>query len=159
MNSSEHFFSLEEAKSKIEYWCSYRDRSVYETAHKLQSYGQHEKDIDKIISYLKEYDFLDDERFTQSYVSGKFRINQWGRKKIYAGILSKHVDRECIQNALQSIDDDDYRKTIDQLIEKKNRLLSTDKDSWKKKQKILQFIIGRGFEYDIVQDVLSKTQL
>lgn len=159
MIQSERFFSFEEAKSKIEYWCSYSDRSVHETIQKLISYGQVEKDIDKIISYLKEYNFLDDERFVNSYVSGKFRIKRWGRKKIYAGILPKRVGKELILSALQSIDEQEYSEVIDTLIEKKMKLLSGEKDPWKKKQKILQYVISRGFEYDLVQDILSKKQL
>jgi|TARA_R110000737_G_scaffold352130_1_gene396863 regulatory protein len=159
MNQSERFFSFEEAKSKIEYWCSYRDRSEFETIQKLHTYGQTEKDIEKIISYLKEYNFLDDDRFVNSFVSGKFRIKRWGRKKIYAGILSKRVNKETVQKALQSIDEQEYNIVIDELVEKKMRLLSGEKDPWKKKQKILQYVISRGFEYDLVQDILSKKQL
>ena len=156
MNQSERFFSFEEAKSKIEYWCSYRDRSVYETIQKLHSYSQSNEDIEKIIAYLKEYNFLDDERFVHSFVSGKFRIKRWGRKKIYAGILPKRVEKHLIQAALESIDDKEYMQVIDELVDKKLNLLRQEKDPWKKKQKILQYVIGRGFEYDLVQDVLSK---
>jgi regulatory protein len=159
MNQSERFFSFEEAKSKIEYWCSYRDRSVFETIQKLQSFGIEEKDIVTIIAYLKEYNFLDDERFVNSFVSGKFRIKRWGRNKILAGILSKKVDKQLVQNALFSIDEDEYLQVIDELVDKKIRLLRQEKDPWKKKQKILQYVIGRGFEYDLVQSVLSKKSL
>ena len=159
MNQSERFFSFEEAKSKIEYWCAYRDRSVAETQSKLNSYGQTESDVSELISYLKEYDFIDDERFVNSFVSGKFRIKKWGRKKIYASLLPKKVDKFLILEAFEAIDEYDYLVTIDELIEKKNRLLRTEKDPWKKKQKILQYLIGRGFEYDLAQGVLSKKQL
>lgn len=158
MNQSERFFSFEEAKSKIEYWCSYRDRSVFETEVKLQSYGQTEKDIIQILDYLKEYNFLDDERFVNSFVSGKFRIKKWGRKKIYASLIPKRVEKTLITTALESIDDEAYFETINELIEKKERMLSNEKDPWKKKNKILQYLISRGFEYDLVLSVLSKKQ-
>ncbi len=159
MNQSERFFSFEEAKSKIEYWCAYRDRSVYETHSKLESYGQNQEDIHKIIDYLKEYNFLDDERFVNSFVSGKFRIKKWGKKKIYASLIPKKVDKNLIAEAFQSIDDDAYFEVIGELIDKKSRLLHTEKDVWKKKNKILQYLLGRGFEYDSVTTVLSKKQL
>jgi len=159
MNQSERFFSFEEAKSKAEYWCAYRDRSVFETQSKLISYGQNEKDISELINHLKEYDFLDDERFVNSFVSGKFRIKKWGRKKIYTSLFPKKVDKHLIQNAFESINDDDYFQTVDELIDKKNSLLRTEKDPWKKKQKIMQFLMSRGFEYDIVQSVLAKKQV
>jgi regulatory protein len=156
MKNSECFFSFEEAQNKIEYWCGYRDRSVHETIQKLISYGQPEKDIVTIISHLKELNFLDDERFVNSFVSGKFRIKQWGRKKIYAQILQKRVDKGLIQKALYEIDDEEYFNTIRHLIDKKTRLLSNEKDPWKKKQKVLQYLISRGFEYDLVQEVMAS---
>lgn len=156
MEQSGRFFTFEEAKSKIEYWCSYRDRSEYETIQKLYSFHQSESDISKIVVYLREFNFLNDERFANSFVSGKFRIKNWGRKKIYAAILQKRVEKSLVQNALNSIDDNEYRNAIELLIEKKNHLLRNEKEPWKKKQKVLQYLISRGYEYDLVIDVYTK---
>ena len=52
------------------------------------------------------------------------------------------------------IDPNDYEKTIIQLIEKKNRELK-EKDAYIKKQKVIRYVVSRGFETDIVLSLID----
>ncbi len=159
MNQSERFFSCEDSKFKIENWCGYRDRSINETKQKLFSYGLDTAQVDKLITQLIEDKFLDDERFADSFVSGKFRIKSWGKQKIYAYLLQKKIDKAFITSALASIDYDEYVATAKHLVEKKWRLLEKEKDDWKRKQKVIQYVAGRGFEFDVINEAFFNAQL
>lgn len=159
MNQSERFFSFEDSKFKIENWCGYRDRSVDETKKKLFSYGLDVSQVDKLITELTEDKFLDDERFADSFVSGKFRIKSWGKQKIYAHLLQKRIDKVVITAALATIDYDEYVATAQRLVEKKWRLLEKEKDDWKRKQKVIQYVAGRGFEFGVINEAFFNAQL
>ncbi len=159
MKNSERFFSFEASKAKIENWCAYRDRSVEETKQKLYSYGLKESQVEKILAELAELSFLDDERFAESYVTGKFRIKSWGKTKIYANLSQKKIKKEFIQSALDQIDFDEYLATAQRLIEKKWELLEKEKDAWTRKQKVIKYVASRGFEFGVIQEAMANTQL
>lgn len=159
MEKSERFFSFENSKIKIENWCAYRDRSVEETKQKLYSYGLTTKQVDSIIEDLSASNFLDDKRFAESFVTGKFRIKSWGKQKIYMHLMQKNIQKDFVQQALDAIDYDEYLSTAQTLIEKKWALLEREKDPWIRKQKVTKYVAGRGFEYGVIQEAFANTQL
>ena len=143
------------AKQKIESWCAYQERSHYEVREKLYSYGLYSSDVEQIITSLITDNFLNEERFALAYVSGKFKIKKWGRVKIKQGLKFKRVSEYCIKKGINSIDPDEYEKTIHELIEKKSRSVK-EKNEFKRKSKIAQYIISRGFESDLVWNALKE---
>jgi regulatory protein len=159
MEKSERFFSFENSKAKIENWCAYRDRSVDETKQKLFSYGLSPQQVEKIIVHLTELNFLDDKRFAESFVTGKFRIKNWGKQKIFMHLMQKKIQKDFVQDALNSIDYDEYVSTAQVLVEKKWALLEREKDDWTRKQKVIKYVAGRGFEFNVIQEAFSNIQL
>lgn len=155
MNSNGHLRSEEEVLKKMESWCAYRDRCTYEVQTKLLSFELTTESREKILEHLIETKFVDDERYAESYISGKFRIKKWGRVKIRQMLFPKKIDKATIDKYLSQLDDDGYIHTIDDLIEKKDRLLSSTKDPWQKREKLMRYLVGRGFEWDLVQDRLN----
>ena len=98
---------------------------------------------------LKENNFLDDRRFVEAYVQGKLRIKKWGRQKIKAALFQKRIDTKLIQEGIYAfISDEEYQGVIESLIERKNRELSSEKNPQIKKQKLMRFLLSRGFQYD-----------
>jgi regulatory protein len=71
----------------------------------------------------------------------------------------KKIDKAFITSALASIDYDEYVATAKHLVEKKWRLLEKEKDDWKRKQKVIQYVAGRGFEFDVINEAFSNAQL
>ncbi len=92
-------------------------------------------------------------------MSGKFRIKSWGKQKIYAHLLQKRIDKVVITAALATIDYDEYVATAQRLVEKKWRLLEKEKDDWKRKQKVIQYVAGRGFEFGVINEAFFNAQL
>ena len=152
-NKSFHEFLL-----KAERFCAYQERCSYEVKQKLKELGADEKSTEKLISSLREDDYLNDERFALLFASGKFRIKRWGKNKIRAEIRMKKIADSLIANALNSINEAEYKKTILHLIQKKEKELRSDK-SEAKKQKIFRFILSKGFEPGNVMQVLKSPSL
>lgn len=149
-------FSFLEAKHKIESYCAYQDRSHFEVKNKLFSWGLGSDQIDQILAYLIENKFLDEGRFAESYVSGKLRIKHWGRIKIKQGLRLKQIPENIIQLAFKTIDLNEYFSILEKEIQKKQKDLSAEKDPWKKKAKVLRYAQSKGFENDLIFDVLAS---
>lgn len=149
-------YSFLEAKSKIEAWCAYQDRCHSEVYNKLRSYGLDDEDTNALISHLIEYNFLNEQRFADSYVSGRFRIKKWGKNKIVAHLKQKQVPQACITSALKQIEEEEYLETASYLAERK----------WKEKKgapfeikvKVQRFLASRGFEFDLIYKILENIE-
>ena len=117
------YLTKEQALQKLKQYCAYQERSHQEVVQKLWDLGIRKSDHDEIISALIEDDYLNEERFAMAFAGGKFRMKDWGRKKIFYGLKEKGVSPYCITKALNSIDEEDYSKTLQQLGRKKIRIL------------------------------------
>jgi regulatory protein len=143
---------------KAESWCAYQERSQQETRNKLYEYGLHQNEVEEVITELIVTNFLNEERFAMAYVSGKVNIKKWGRIKIKQGLKFKKVPDKLIQKALNSIDGDKYLANLLATAEKKLKVLS-EKDPLKKKYKLITYLQTKGFEKDLIFDVLKTNSL
>ena len=84
------------AMLKAESYCAYQERAQQEVRNKLYEWGLHQQDTESIISELILTNFLNEERFAASYVSGKFNIKRWGKIKIKQGLKLKKVPEKMI---------------------------------------------------------------
>ena len=149
-------FTVPEIKVRMEAYCAYRDRCTSEVEAKLREYVVTDVQSSEIIDYLRSSQFLDDVRFAHSFVSGKFRFNQWGRIRIRMELRLRKISDELIKDAIQSIDLDAYGQTIIALAERKFRETERETDVWKRKAKIIRFLSSRGFEQDLIMDALNS---
>jgi len=143
------------ARSKAEHYCAYQERSQQEVRDKLYEWGQYPDVVENIISGLITGNFLNEERFAKAYAIGKFRQKGWGRMKIKQGLKFKQVPDVLIKKALLGIPGDEYLKMLQKVLAKKGAGLN-EKDPYKRNYKLQQYAIGRGYEGDLVKDVLKE---
>ena len=144
-----------EALAKIYRYCAYQERSHSEVKDKLFGFGLPSDEVDQILSRLITEGFVNEERFAKAFAGGKFRMQKWGRIKIENELNALGLSRNCIKRGMTEISDDDYKKTLHQLLEKKNKLV-TESDPFKKRNKLAQFAIGRGFEPELVWRIVRE---
>lgn len=153
MPKQKRSFTPTEAISKAQKYCAYQERSHQEVRNKLYSYGLWKNDVEEILTQLITDGFLNEERFAKAYAGGKFRIKHWGKNKIENQLKFKGISKRCIQTGLKEIDDRDYRKALIQLIKKKHQTLS-EPNPFKRRNKIGMFVIGKGYEAELVWSIL-----
>src|ERR1700744_2616372 len=146
------------ALTKAEHYCAYQERSQQEVRDKLYEWGLHQNAVENLIVQLIGGNFLNEERFANAYTRGKFNQKGWGKNKIKQGLKFKKVSEALIKKALQSINGDDYLQMLLKVIEKKSALLS-EKEPYKRKYKLQQYALSRGYENDLIADVLKNSDL
>lgn len=146
------------ALAKAEHYCAYQERSQQEIRNKLYEWGLWKNEVEEIISELIQTNFLNEERFTMAYVSGKFKMKKWGKIKIKQGLKLKGVTEKMILNALKTIDYDEYLETILVLANKKLPSIK-ENDAYKRKYKLTSYLMGKGFESNLISEVLNANGL
>lgn len=149
-------YSFLEAKQKIEAYCAYQERCDFEVRQKLFSWNLNLDDVDALISDLITHNFLNEERFAEAYVSGKFRIKRWGRVKIRQQLKLKKISAYSINKGMSVIDDDEYIKTAKELIESKSRLIKS-KNQWDKINKLKRYLSSKGYETELVHELVGDS--
>lgn len=148
-------YTLAEAGEKIRSYCAYRERSQYEVRSKLYDYGLYTDAVNEIIAALIQENFLNEERFARAFVRGKFSIKKWGRIKIRQALFPHQLSDYILNRAFAEIDEDEYLKTLEEIIAKKSKQVSL-KNEFQRKGKIAQYAISRGFEPELVWETLKK---
>ena len=145
----------EQALQKLRQYCAYQERSHYEVEQKLWELGQPGKVHATLIAKLIEDDYLNEERFAIQFAGGKFRMKDWGRKKILYALREKKVSEYSIKKAMKEISEEAYLKTLESLAEKKYALLKGELPALRKK-KTMEYLITKGYEPDLVYGVLNR---
>jgi regulatory protein len=109
--------------------------------------------IDKIISELIKANYLNETRFTQSFVRGKFRIKKWGKNRILQELKVREISNFNIKLGMKEISDDNYQKTFYELFEKRRREVK-QLTKTEQKKKIFSYMSYRGWENSKVYEAL-----
>jgi regulatory protein len=163
-NSSNHFYfmfepkySLQEAKVKLEALCAYQERCQFEIDQKLYEWNFQPEQRNQLIADLISNNFINEQRFAEAYVSGKFNIKKWGRNKIKNQLKLKQISAYSIKMGMKEIDPEKYWSTIISLTKKKKTEVEQKKgDQWERKAKIFRFLLSKGYESDLISDAVKE---
>lgn len=142
---------------KMMSWCAYQERCQQDARNKLYELGMWEEAVENIIVKLIEDNFLNEERFATSFARGKFTIKKWGRVKIRQELKQKRVGDYCLKKAMKQIDETEYLATLKRLMEIKRKLIK-EKSPIKLNYKLMNYALSKGYEKDLVFDVLNNKE-
>jgi regulatory protein len=148
-------FESEHILVKLRHFCAFQERCIHDVEEKLREWKVDHKHVEKIIEQLIREDYLNEERFARGFAGGKFRINHWGKTKIIYELERRQVPDLIIQIGLEEIEDEEYEETLKEILQRKSREIS-EKDVYKKKQKLIAFAAQRGYDYGLIRQVLGK---
>lgn len=151
------YTSKADALTKLQAYCAYQERSHDEVRSKLLSLGIYGDDLEEIISDLIQENFLNEERYARSFARGKFRMKKWGRNRIRQELKMRRISAYCLRKAMTEIEEDEYLKTLKEVLEKKDSQLKED-DNYKRKNKLAVYGISRGFESKIVWETINEME-
>lgn len=147
-------FTFDEIKLKLVNYCVYQDRCHAEVEQKMREFMLIEEAKDEIILYLLKENYLNEERFTRSYIRGKFYIKHWGRNKIKINLKQKQISEKLINTCFDEIYEPDYEKTLKKMFEDYYSKQLGIKE-YQRKAKTIKYLMGKGFEYEKINDIFE----
>lgn len=126
-----------------------------EMQKRLMEKGFDSDSINIVISFLKEYNFINDNNYTKMYVKDKMASQ--GKQKIKYSLIRKGISSDIIDNVIEEIRVDDEEEVAFELAKKKYKsLLRSEKDRYKLWNKLCRYLVGRGYDYSISKDVTNQ---
>ena len=151
-------YTFEEIKHKLEYYCSYQDRCHKEVEDKLYSFSVSQSEKDEILTYLIENNFINEERFAQSFVRGKHNYKFWGKNRIVNELKFRNISSRIITIALKEIPEETYLENFHRLAEKNWETIATPKGP-KRNKKFVDFLLRKGYETSLIYEKLKELEV
>ena len=131
---------------------SFKDNTTYEIRNKLYKKGYDDIIISDVLEKLKEYNFIDDNKYAQSYVNSCLTYKKYGKNKIIYMLKQKGISSSIISNL--NFNNDLEFETAKNVFYKK--LSSLDKyDNNKKKEKLYRHLSSKGYSSEVIMKLLK----
>ncbi|MGR3856318.1 MULTISPECIES: regulatory protein RecX [Chryseobacterium] len=147
-------YTFDEIKQKLVNYCVYQDRCHAEVEQKMREFLLIDEAKEEIILFLLKENYLNEERFTRSYIRGKFYIKHWGKTKIKINLKQKQISEKLINSCFDEIDDADYEKIIRKIYDN-YYTKQTGLKEYQKKTKTIKHLMSKGFEYEKIIDIFG----
>ena len=155
MYNSKKSYTVDEALSKLQKYCSYQDRCHKEVEKKLKEMRMIPEASDQIIIALIDGDYLNEERFALAFVRGKFKIKKWGRQRLTSELKQRNISKYLIDKALKQIPKAAYKATFESLAHKKVASIK-GVSAFKNKKKLADYLLYRGWESSMVYEKVNQ---
>ena len=139
------------AKKRAMFLLERMDRTEHQLRDKLMQNGYPAVCVDLAIDYVKKYHYIDDLRYATNYIS--YQQKRKSRQKLKIDLLTKGIDKNVIEQALDEAFDSDEQIKIRQLLEKKH--YDPKECDRKEKQKTYQYLMRRGFKGSDILHVMK----
>ena len=146
--------SPDQVLDKMAKYCAYQERCVKDVRDKLKTYDIPQEDRDKVLEYLLDNRFANDERFAMSFVRGKVNQSGWGLNKIRFHLMQKGIAKEIIDEALRQTDEEVYRQRLIDILKVKAKTVKAEND-FERKRKLAAYAMQKGFEAGLVWEVMK----
>lgn len=149
--------TISEAKafSRMAHQCARKECCVFDIKTKLYRLNLDSEVIDRIIDELKKEKYIDEMRFTRSYINDKMRINKWGKAKIEFGLKQKRIPEHIVSEAFLDYSDDQLNDSLPDLLQAKWSSIKGNSE-YEKQNKLIRFGLSRGFEMNKILKCLKN---
>jgi len=149
-------FIAMDLRTMIYRYCNYQERCQKEVRNKLYENGADQDEVGQLTAELIEEGLLDEERYARAFARGRFRIKNWGRRKIVYELKQDQISEYCIRKAMTEIDEEEYMITLNRLAQKKIDELKRENNHFTRKAKLRNYLTQKGYEADLIQGIISS---
>lgn len=147
--------SPDQVLDKMAKYCAYQERCVKDVTEKLKTFELTQREKDEILDYLIDNRFVNNTRFAQAFVKGKINQSGWGLNKIRFHLMQKGIDKEIIDEALQTYDEEAYRQRLIDVLKIKAKTVKAEND-FERNRKLAAYAMQKGFEANLVWEVIKE---
>ncbi len=136
---------------------NYRAQSIKGLTDKLKLKKYPQDIIDRIVSEFKKSGYLDDRNFARAWVEDRMNFNPKAPRVLRIELKQKGISDNIIENTLSDINKRyNFTQIAYGLAKNRFKVLRSVHDAKKKKKRIFDYLIRRGFKFSTIYEVLNK---
>lgn len=141
------------ARERALYLLQSQSRTRAQIQRKLAGDGYPREVIERIMGFLEEYRFVDDDSYAENYLS--LNGGRKSRRQILYELQQKGIDQETAARALEETPLDEEASARG-LLEKK--LKGRTQITWDEKRKLGAFLGRKGYSFEVIRRVLDRLE-
>jgi regulatory protein len=119
--------------------------------NKCSENGYDNDTVNDILDEFEQNKWLDDAEYAAAFVRDKSSLNRWGPAKIKQKLYEIGVDKSFGDIAIKrNVSENDQIEAITSLIEKRRIHYLREADLMKRKKKIIDYLLRKGYDSNIV---------
>jgi regulatory protein len=151
MDKPENMITAEQAFERMARLCSQKECCTLDVSKKLRRMQMPEETVADIIARLRKERYIDEVRYTRSYIHDKLTFNKWGKKKIVLSLQQKQIPAHIIEDAFSQFSDTTLNASLLPLLEAKRKTVK-GKSAYEINGKLIRYALARGFA---MQEILA----
>jgi len=144
------------AQDKALNFLGYKMRTEKEMRDKLNTYDFNESVVERVMEFLLKYSYIDDFKYAVSYIKQTQRLKPLGSYGIKMKLREYGIKDEVIENAILESEIDEEEDAYSLLMKKIGGKKELDE---KEKKKYHDFLLRRGYSYDIIKEVFKRAEI
>jgi regulatory protein len=144
-----------EAKRTAIAYLNHRSRSEKEIRDRLQREDISESIVVRVLDFLREQQLVNDDKWSRAFVNDKLVRKPVSSRQLAFGLAQKGVAKETIEETIAELNktESDSERAMKSAEKRWPRILKSEADPRKRKQKLYTFLAGRGFAYEVIENV------
>lgn len=135
-----------------------RKRCELEVRQYLCKFNLNDKDLERIISKLKQNNFINDIEYCKSYINDNVYLSKNGINKVRIELLKRNIPSDVIESELKNIDTSVINSKLEKIIIKKINSNKKYSNTYLK-QKILNEMINLGYDKEMILTILENNMI
>lgn len=137
-------------------YLSYRIRSVFELKKKLKEKKISESATEKVLELLEKQKLINDAEFARVLISDKIKRKPVGKKVLRGKLFEKGISKQVGEDALDEVFTEDVEKELALASFMKYLPKLKGKESFERKRKAFDYLARKGFEFDVINEILKE---
>lgn len=155
MEQTPKIISEAKALNRMAHQCARKECCVFDIKTKLLRYNLDADVIERIIAELKKEKYIDELRFTRSFINDKIRFNKWGKVKIEFALRQKRIPENIVSEAFLDYSENQLNDSLPDLLQAKWKTIKGNTE-YEKQNKLIRFALSRGFEMNNIKQCLKN---
>jgi regulatory protein len=132
-------------------------RTAAELRRSLRRRGFEEHVAHEVVAWAEERRYVDDAEYARSYVRARFGGRGHGPARLRQELARRGVAREAVAAAIdEMLEEADVAEAAVDVARPRWRALAGETDPRRRRQKTLEFLVRRGFDYDDAREAVIR---
>lgn len=151
--------ALARAKSLAMNYLGSKARSAHEVRQRLERKGFGAETCEHVLGRLEELGYLDDADYARRYAESRFRSKGYGPRRIQQELRRRGITGAIAEAAIAELlgEVDPLAAAREQAAKRWDRLAS-ETDGRKRRKKLGDFLVRRGFGFDVIRQVTDELE-